>query len=71
MMQTYESGTVQSKLAGVKWAEECLDPSWRGLIKKAWSEREGVRFGEKVRQLAQAKLLRDTAEFLACARTRV
>lgn len=66
---TYESGTVQSKLSGVKWAEQSLDPAWYELIRKAWTERMGVRFGDKVRQPAQTRLLRETAKFIAYAQS--
>jgi hypothetical protein len=67
MLYTYRSGTVQSKLSGVKWAEQSLDPAWSELIRKAWTERMGVRFGNKVRQPAQARLLHETAKFIAYA----
>ena len=67
MLHTCKSGTVQSKLSGVKWAEQSLDPAWRELIRKAWTERMGVRFGDKVRQPAETRLLHETAKFLAYA----
>jgi Domain of unknown function (DUF4111) len=67
MLYACKSGTVQSKLSGVKWAEQSLDPAWCKLIQKAWTERMGVRFGEKVRQPAEATLLHETAKFLAYA----
>jgi aminoglycoside adenylyltransferase-like protein/nucleotidyltransferase-like protein len=67
MLQTWSTGTVESKLSSVKWAEQCLDPVWRGLIREAWAERRGVRHGEKVRQQADAGLINETAKFLAYA----
>src|SRR6266550_2593716 len=67
MLYTCKSGTVQSKLSGVKWAEQSLDPAWCELIRKAWTERVGVRFGDTVRQPAQTKLLHETAKFIAYA----
>jgi hypothetical protein len=67
MLYTCKSGTVQSKLSGVKWAELSLDPTWCELIRKAWTERMGVRFGDKVRQPAQTRLLHETARFIAYA----
>ena len=67
MLYTCKSGTVQSKLSGVKWAEQSLDPSWCELIRKAWTERMGVRFGDKVRQPVQTRLLHQTAKFIAYA----
>ena len=67
MLYTCGSGTVQSKLSGVKWAEQSLDPEWCELIRNAWTERMGVRFGDKVRQPAQTMLLHETAKFMAYA----
>jgi hypothetical protein len=67
MLYTYTSGTVKSKLSGVKWAEQSLDPAWCDLIRKAWTERMGVRFGDKVRQPAETRLLHETAKFIAYA----
>jgi hypothetical protein len=69
MLYTCKSGTVQSKLSGVKWAEQSFDPAWGELIRKAWTERMGVRFGDKVRQPAQTKLLHETARFIAYAQS--
>jgi hypothetical protein len=67
MLYTCKSGTVQSKCSGVKWAEQSLDPAWCELIRKAWIERMGVRFGDKVRQPAQTRLLHETAKFITYA----
>ena len=67
MLYTCKSGTVQSKLSGVKWAEQSLEPAWCELIRKAWTERMGVRSGDKVRQRAQTRLLLETAKFIAYA----
>ena len=67
MLYTYKTVTVQSKLSAVKWAEQFLDPAWCELIQKAWTERMGVRFGDKVRQPAQTRLLHETADFIAYA----
>jgi len=69
MLHTWQTGTVQSKHSSAKWAEESLAPEWRELIQKAWAERRGVRFGDKVRQPAEAQLVRETSRFLAYART--
>jgi len=69
MLYTCKSGTVQSKLSGVKWAEQSLNPAWCELIRKAWTERMGVRFGDKVRQPAQTRLLHETAKFIAYAQS--
>ena len=65
ILHTLGSGTVDSKLAAVRWAAKSLDAEWQELIRRAWAEREGVRFGVKVRQLADSKLLQETARFVA------
>jgi hypothetical protein len=67
MLHTCQTGTVQSKLSAVRWAEQSLDPTWRELIGKAWTERIGVRFGDKVRQPAETSLVHETAKFIAYA----
>ncbi len=67
MLQTLSSGIVESKRSGVNWAEQFLEPQWYGLIREAWLEREGVRFGEKVRQPARTSLMHETANFLSYA----
>src|SRR5262249_24110623 len=46
MLHTIQTGMVQSKLAGMNWALESLDPRWHDPIRNAWAERIGVRFGE-------------------------
>jgi hypothetical protein len=66
MLHTLQCGTVNSKLAAVKWAEQSLDSEWHQLIQLAWAERKGTRFGEKVRQPADAQLLQETARFISC-----
>jgi hypothetical protein len=65
MLHTLQNGAVRSKLAGVEWAEQSLDAEWHKLIRQAWAEREGVRFGVKVRQRADTKRLQETARFIA------
>jgi predicted nucleotidyltransferase len=64
MLHTLQTGAVQSKLAGMKWALETLDPSWTNLIQEAWTERKGVRHGIKIRQRADALALKETHEFI-------
>jgi len=68
-LQTCRTGTVESKRSAVEWAERALDPTWRELIRKAWTERTGVRYGEKVRQPAETQLVRETVRFLQYARS--
>jgi hypothetical protein len=65
VLNTLQSGAVKSKLAAVQWAEQTLDAKWHELIRQAWTERKGVRFGVKVRQLADVTLLQETARFVA------
>jgi hypothetical protein len=67
MLHTLHTGTVQSKKAGVAWAREFVDPKWRNLIDQAWADREGVRFGVKIGQRAEASLLNETLEFIKYA----
>jgi hypothetical protein len=67
MLHTLQSRGVASKLAAVRWAEQSLDAEWRELIRQAWAERKSVRFGVKVRQPADVKLMRETARFVAYA----
>jgi hypothetical protein len=67
MLHTLQNGAVNSKFSGVQWAERSLDPVWHGLIRQAWTERNGVRFCEKIRQPAEATLLQQTVHFLAYA----
>src|SRR5262249_23960766 len=65
MLHTFHGGVVQSKLAAVRWAEQSLDAEWHDLIRSAWAERQGVRFGVKIRQPADVGLLRETGRFIA------
>ena len=67
MLHTLAIGTVQSKLAGVTWGLKNLDPVWCDLIRKAWKEREGVRFCVKIRQRADSVALEKTNEFIQYA----
>jgi predicted nucleotidyltransferase len=64
MLQTLQTGTVQSKKAAASWAKQTVDPKWVGLIDQAWEERQGVRFMEKIRQRAEQALLDETLEFI-------
>ncbi len=67
MLHTFQTATIQSKLAGVKWARHALEPVWGGLIERAWQEREGVRHCIKIRERADAHALKETLEFLRYA----
>jgi predicted nucleotidyltransferase len=71
MLHTLQSGAVTSKLAAIRWAEQSLDAEWQELIRQAWVEREGVRFGGKVRERADAELLLETARFVEYAQKEI
>ena len=64
LLQTMRSGEVHSKRASVRWALRHLSAEWHELIEAAWVEREGVRFCQKIRQLADRDLLRRTEAFV-------
>ena len=66
-LHTFQSGTVQSKFSSVQWAKRWVRAEWHELIRQAWAERKGVRFGVKVRQPAGVKLLQETAHFISYA----
>jgi hypothetical protein len=57
------NGYPGSKRAGAEWAKANLDPSWRGLIDRAWDCRHAPAVS--VRQPADADDLRRTLEFVA------
>jgi hypothetical protein len=67
VLYTLETGTVRSKLSGVRWALEALDPAWAELIRTAWEEREGVRYCIKIRQRAAESALAQTRDFVKYA----
>ena len=67
MLHTLHTGAVQSKRAGAEWAKQFVDPKCVSLIDRAWQEREGVRFGEKIGQRAETALLNETLEFMRYA----
>ena len=62
MLQTLQTGTVESKPAGVRWGLQNLDPQWADLIRRAWAERPEP--GIKVRQAADWENVRRTEEFV-------
>lgn len=71
ILHTLHTGTVQSKKEGAKWAKQHVDLKWVNLIDQAWNDRKGVRFGVKIGQRANAKLLNETLEFMKCALTQI
>ena len=69
MLHTLHTGEVQSKKAGAQWAQQFIGPEWREFIGRAWDDRKGVRFGVKIGQRADEKLLYETLEFIKYAVT--
>lgn len=65
MLQTLQTGTVESKPAGVRWGLQNLDPQWADLIQRAWAERPDP--GIKVRRMADAADVCHTEEFIRYA----
>jgi hypothetical protein len=66
MLQTLESGTVESKPAGAIWAKDALDRRWRELIQRALDARRGDPF-VKFRQDADDADLKSTWDFMEYA----
>ncbi len=64
ILHTLRTGTVQSKKAGAKWAKRFVQPKWVKLVDRAWNDREGVRFGVKIRNKADKELLDETLKFM-------
>src|SRR5437879_8652543 len=67
MLHTFKTGLVKSKRYATQWAEQSVDPEWNDLIRQAWTERDGVRFCAKIRQLSDRGLLIRTPQFIAYA----
>lgn len=67
ILHTFQTGIVQSKRSSVQWGERYLKAEWRLLIQQAWAERNGARFGVKISQPADVKLLQETARFITHA----
>jgi hypothetical protein len=68
MLQTLQTGRVESKLAGVRWATGAMDHRWAGLIQRAWQERPNPSL--KVRQAADPDDVNSTIEFIHYALAR-
>jgi hypothetical protein len=68
LLHTLNNARVESKLAGVRWAKEHLDPRFHPLIEQAWQERKETRFGLKIHQIADRRLLSATLDFLQYAK---
>jgi predicted nucleotidyltransferase len=64
MLQTLQTGKVESKKSSMNWAKGIVEAKWVKLIDDAWIEREGVRFMVKIKQRAEQALLDETLEFM-------
>jgi predicted nucleotidyltransferase len=62
MLHDLHAGTVSSKRTGAEWAKATLDPSWAGLIDRAWDGRPNPAIS--VRQPADPADLKRTLEFI-------
>ncbi len=62
MLHDLHTGSTGSKSAGAEWAKVTLDPSWAGLIDRAWDGRPNPSLS--VRQPADPKDFKSTLEFI-------
>ncbi|MCP4417814.1 MAG: DUF4111 domain-containing protein [Chloroflexi bacterium] len=67
MLQTLANGRIESKKAGVIWAQAHLPAQWHRLIQQAWLERANP--WEKVYQPAKPKAVAETKAFIRFALT--
>lgn len=65
MLHTLQTGKVDSKLAGARWAECALESRWAGLLQRAWEERPNPSL--KARQAANPDEVKSTLEFIQYA----
>lgn len=65
MLQTLETGRIESKLAGVTWAKQNLDHTWLSLIERAWAARPNPSL--KIRQKANPVDFESTLKFIQYA----
>ncbi len=65
MLQSIQTGTIESKISGVQWGVRNLPAKWGDLIEFSWSERPNP--SSKVRQLADPKILARTIDFIKYA----
>lgn len=62
VLQDLYEGRVTSKLDGVKWAKEHLDPKWIPLIDFCWQERQDTSISKL--QPADPKVFKQSMEFV-------
>lgn len=65
MLQTLQTGIIESKPAGVRWALQNLDPRWADLIQRAWDDRPDP--STKYRTPAEPSHVQQTLEFIRYA----
>lgn len=65
MLHDLHAGFAGSKRAGAEWTKAALDPSWTGLIDRAWDGRPNPALS--VRQPADPADFRSTLEFVEYA----
>ena len=65
MLSTLHSGTISSKPAAARWAQEALDSRWRDLIQRALEQRPYPSL--RVRLPADAVDFKRTLDFIAYA----
>jgi len=68
MLHDLHRGVPGSKLAGAEWAKANLDPSWKGLIDRAWNGRPDPAVSS--RQRADPKDFKATLEFIHYCRNK-
>ncbi len=68
MLHDLQRGFPGSKLAGAEWAKAHLDPSWAGLIDRAWDGRPNPAVS--VRQRADPQDFKETLEFIHYSRNK-
>ncbi|MBA4383810.1 MAG: hypothetical protein C0410_03675 [Anaerolinea sp.] len=64
MLQTLQTGKVESKKSAAKWAKGIVDARWHKVIDDAVIEREGVRHMIKIKQRAEQSVLEETLAFM-------
>jgi hypothetical protein len=64
MLHDLVKGDLGSKRAGAEWAKENLDPSWSGLIDRAWDCRPDP--ARSVREAADPVDFQATLAFVRC-----
>ena len=65
MLQTLQSGRIESKPVAVPWARDALDSRWAALIQRAWDERPEPSL--KVKQKADPDEFKMTLDFIKYA----